>query len=142
MKAITVTKYILLKAKENEKIVSNLKLQKMLYFIDLEYIKKNNKKLIDESFEAWPHGAVIKSIYDQFKIFGANNIRLNDYEISKEDKDILDGLEWCVLEYLKWKPWDLVELSHKPNGAWSKCYEKGKNRVISFKKMHEEAKNE
>lgn len=142
MKAMEVTRYILQKAKERNKIVTNLKLQKILYDFNIEFIRNNSKPLIEDSFEAWPHCAVIRNIYNKFSFFASNNIFLLDYEL--EDKNnliILNKLDNKLKELLEIKPYSLDEFWHKPNSAWHKNYEKGKNNTIPLKDILEEARN-
>lgn len=121
MNAKDVTKYIIDMAQREKQSISHLKLQKILYFVNLEYLKKNNYMLIDDTFQAWPYGAVIPSIYELFKFNAAYDCKLDDYEIkNKDDLKILATLDSRIKELLKMKPWDLVKLSHQDNGAWKK----------------------
>lgn len=43
--------------------ISNLKLQKLLYFSWLEYYRRNGTPLFEEEFEAWKYGPVVPSVY-------------------------------------------------------------------------------
>lgn len=96
----------------------------MLYFVNLEYVKIYSRPLINEDFEAWPHKAVIRNIYNKFSFFASNHIFLLDYKLeNKANMDILNELNDTIDSLLKIKPWDLVALSHKDEGAWSKCYQ-------------------
>lgn len=48
--------------------LTNLKLQKLLYFINVEYlIKTQGEPIFKERFLAWRHGPVLQSVYDVFK---------------------------------------------------------------------------
>lgn len=66
--------------KEENKGVSNLQLQKVLYFVIADYIKENGidsfiKNIYDEKMEAWQYGPVLRTQYFDNKIFGSMNIR-------------------------------------------------------------------
>ena len=51
--------------------VSNLKMQKILYLAHLDYMGKNNERLVESSFEAWDYGPVQPELYHKLKRFGA-----------------------------------------------------------------------
>ena len=59
---------------ETNKGLSNLKLQKILYFVYGRYLAKNNLSLFDESIEKWQYGPVTPSVYHTFKDYGVNEI--------------------------------------------------------------------
>ncbi|ULO03792.1 Panacea domain-containing protein [Campylobacter sp. RM12651] len=142
MKAIDVAKHIIDMAQQESQSISHLKLQKILYFINLEYLKNNNCMLIDDTFQAWEYGAVISSIYELFKFNAAYDCKLDNYEIKNKDNlEILATLDGRIKELLKMKPYDLAKLSRREVGAWYKNYEKGKNNTIPLKDILEEARN-
>ena len=85
-KAIDVAKYILCIANTNGDLITNLKLQKLLYYAQAWYmVNFDGKKLFDDDIEAWQFGPVIKSIYNLFKDFGRKPIILSDAECSDYD---------------------------------------------------------
>lgn len=47
--------------------VTNLKLQKLLYYAQGWYLALYNEPLFDDRIEAWPHGPVVPRIYGRFK---------------------------------------------------------------------------
>ena len=75
MKAFKVAEYILwyLKEKHNKNI-SNLRLQKYLFFCQYNEIVRNKKLLFDDDFVIWYYGPVIKEVYYHYCINGALNI--------------------------------------------------------------------
>ena len=52
--------------KEREGI-TNLKLQKVLYFVQAYYLAKLNRPLFPDNIEAWEYGPVIPSVYRKYK---------------------------------------------------------------------------
>lgn len=40
-------------------------MQRMIYFLFLETLKEENKILFTEEWQAWPHGSVVKSVFDK-----------------------------------------------------------------------------
>ena len=51
MKALDLAKYVILISYQTGYPVSNLQLQKILYFANMFYIKKNNKSLIKRIYK-------------------------------------------------------------------------------------------
>lgn len=64
------------KTDSNFKPLTNLKLQKVLYFIQGWSLTKFEKPIInnDEVFEKWKYGPVIRSVYREFKSQGADEL--------------------------------------------------------------------
>lgn len=71
--AMDVADEIITLAERKDSPVSNLKLQKIMYFLNAFFLVKENKPLIDEdqSFEKWDYGPVIHSVYSEYSNNGA-----------------------------------------------------------------------
>lgn len=122
--AIDLSKYIVNKCVNDHCPISNLQLQKILYFIQKEYLKKKGKKAFDDPIEAWQFGPVVPNSYYQFYGSGAMKIIRNfDIDIEECDKEICDPI---IEEKRAMSTWKLVEESHKPGGAWDKTFAGGK----------------
>ena len=66
-KAIDIAKYIINKSIDFNRPISNLQLQKILYYVQGEYIKVTKGcKLFDEDLEAWAYGPVVPEVYYEF----------------------------------------------------------------------------
>src|SRR5882672_11176186 len=80
--------------------VSNLKLNKVLFYVHAFYLVRHSQPLIKNHFEAWEHGPVVRVVYHEFKSFGSAPIttlaRHLDYETGTHDVirfDDIDGAE-------------------------------------------------
>lgn len=137
MKALDLAKYIIQKSDDIGTPVSNLQLQKMLYFINLVYLKRNGDFLIDreDEFYAWPHGTVIPDIYKKFSIFGAEKIPAKNLEkiCLEEQKDgggntiseeLVKIIDKKIEKFAKLDPWLLVYYNHQEHGAWYHVFKK------------------
>lgn len=63
-----VTDYMILRLNSDESMnLINLKLQKLLYYLQAWSLGINNERFINCSFEAWVHGPVCRQIYDRLK---------------------------------------------------------------------------
>jgi uncharacterized phage-associated protein len=68
--------------------VSHKKLQKLLYYVDAWHLVNFNYPIVDEDFEAWVHGPVIPSLYQQLKEFGFNDLKVINEEYDTVDEEI------------------------------------------------------
>lgn len=123
-KAIDLSKYIINKCVEDDQPISNLQLQKILYYIQRKYLK-NGSIAFDDAIEAWQFGPVVPDVYYYYCGFGAMKIYYSweNYEISDADKAIIDPI---VESKRILPPWTLVEETHQPGGAWDQIYNNGK----------------
>lgn len=55
-------------------LMTNMKLQKMLYYQQGFHMALFNTVLFDEDIEAWMYGPVVKSVYEKYKSYGKNGI--------------------------------------------------------------------
>lgn len=66
--------FILFSASKREIHLTNLKLQKLLYYSQAWYLAIAGKPLFDERIEAWIHGPVVPPVFGNFKHFRASII--------------------------------------------------------------------
>lgn len=63
-----IADYIILRLNADEKMdLINLKLQKLLYYLQAWALGINKERFLNSSFEAWVHGPVCRTLYDRFK---------------------------------------------------------------------------
>lgn len=68
---------------EGGELMSNLKLQKMLYYEQGYHVAKFGKPLFKENIEAWMYGPVVPEVYHHFSEFGASGLLPESEEIVK-----------------------------------------------------------
>lgn len=61
-----VADFFLLYSKEHGDVMTNLKLQKLVYYAQAWYLALYGEALFDDELEAWVHGPVIYSVYSRF----------------------------------------------------------------------------
>lgn len=71
--ALTVAKWFLwyndkILEEEDADLISNLKLQKLLYYAQGCYLALKNEPLFNEQIVNWAHGPVVEEIYHKYKI--------------------------------------------------------------------------
>lgn len=133
--AIDVAKAILCK-----KSLSNLELQKILYFVAVKFIKKYNLQLFKEEFKCWTFGPVVSSVYYKYSKYGREKISIdNKFKVivfSKLSKfecyyELLEVIDDVLEEYKDCSPKELVDISHKDGGAWD-LSKKLNSNIISW----------
>lgn len=66
LSAMDITKYIVSQYPQI-KDLTNLKIQKLLYYAQGFYLAFTGEKLFSETIEAWTHGPVVKEVYQEIK---------------------------------------------------------------------------
>jgi uncharacterized phage-associated protein len=76
-----IANYFIWLANETGSFVSNLKLQKLVYYAQAWHLAIHETALFEEDFEAWVHGPVIPVLYQKYKQFSwqpiDENVSLN-----------------------------------------------------------------
>lgn len=125
---IDVCRYIIEYCNKENYGVSNLKLQKMLYFAQKYFVKFCDRKLFEEPIEAWEFGPVIPAAYAEYKHFGAGEIVWDGKKgrISEKDATILEILVNFLSRYTETQ---LLRIVQKET-PWGKNYvPMAKNRI-------------
>lgn len=127
--ALEVARFVIEYCRKNGLLMSNLKLQKVLYFIQAEFLVRNGEPCFFERIEAWPFGPVVSNVYHEYKTFGSSNIYSNlsnFYDIAEEDRNIIKDI---VKACNRFSATQLVELTHN-QAPWKNAYNNG-NRIIT-----------
>ena len=108
-----VAKYILYLADKDKEVVTNKKLQKLVYYSQAWSLVLNERRLFNEKIEAWIHGPAVRSLYTRYKRFGfepiEQDVKLNTIDLTKKEKDLIEQV-WNV--YGKFDAGYLEMLSH------------------------------
>jgi uncharacterized phage-associated protein len=101
--------------------VSNLKLQKFLYYAQGLHLAEYGEPLFAEDFQAWRHGPVCPQAYHAFKQHGSRPIprpAVDAWSLPPRARRILDQV---IVEYGAVSAWDLRELTHT-EPPWRDAY--------------------
>lgn len=74
--AIDVASYIVNRSIDLNAPVSNLKLQKLLYYVQAAKLVKSGERMFKEDICAWKYGPVVESVYHRFKMYA--NAQINE----------------------------------------------------------------
>lgn len=115
-----IADYFISLSNESQDLITNLKLQKLMYYAQAWHLAITGNRLFDNNFEAWVHGPVLVSLYDDYKSFRWNPIKRSDlcegsFEKIKQninDTEVLDILDDVVDEYFGLSAYELERLTH------------------------------
>lgn len=137
IKALEVAKYILHFAYKRGDLITNLKLQKLLYYVQAWYLAKSKgKPLFSENIEAWQYGPVVKEVYDIYKCFGHNPI--NDESLTDKfnlNEKLIRHIDSVLDNYMDYSASTLVKSIHQ-DSPWLDTYSPNETKVISCKDMY------
>lgn len=122
-KAVDLSKYIVTKCAVDDYPITNLHLQKILYYIQKDFLQKD-KLAFFEDVEAWQFGPVVPVVYYKFCGFGSMPIT-NAFEVEGIDPLDVQAIDRIVEAKRLQPPWDLVADIHRKNGAWDQIYRGG-----------------
>lgn len=130
--AVEVAEYVIRYCKQHRYFVSNLKLQKILYFIQANFLVELQKSCFCEEIEAWDFGPVIPEVYKAYRMFGNASIPYLEkseifQSISEKDKKYMDEIIEKCSEY---STSELVAITHRQT-PWMEAYQKYYHNIIS-----------
>ena len=128
--ALEVAKYLLNIANKEGDLISNLKLQKLLYYAQAWYLVNHDMPLFKEPIEAWALGPVVKEVYSQFKKFKASPI---NYQSTNQEAQVFTRKQIRYLDefydvFSKFTAHELVNMTHN-DSPWKETFEKNENEI-------------
>lgn len=131
--ALDVAAYIVELAEQIGEVITNMKLQKILYYSYAWYSVEveNREQLFPEPIEAWPYGPVIRAVYEVYKSNKADNIKQPEGDgesrnLSEVQRKIVEEV---FLAYGKRSASELVDMTHNER-PWSESYNPDYQREI------------
>lgn len=120
-KAIELAPFVINWCNKNGFSITNLKLQKLLYFLQGEYSFLSGDKLIEDDFYAWQLGPVVPSVYYSYALYSSLPLPDQEMKIEIEEK-CKNNISNILDKYARKTTWDLVDLSHSQT-PWKFNYE-------------------
>jgi len=130
-----VAEYFLWKAEENnQELLSNMKLQKLVYYAQGLYLAIYDSPLFLEKIKAWTYGPVVEELYHDYKQYGAGGIPANpDFNPLSIDGDTREFLDDIFDAFGQFSAIRLMEIAHS-----DECWERaGIGNEITFDSMKE-----
>lgn len=120
---------VLDRADEHGVGVTNMALNKIVYFVHCDSMLETSEPLVSAKIEAWQHGPVFREIYHEFKSWGDRPICARAKKISPLTGDVevasvtfgtdeAKRIQTLIDRYLKFSAAQLRALSHVEGGPW------------------------
>lgn len=149
---LDLARYIVNYSNKKNYSISNLKLQKLLYFVQAYYLAftPSHEPCFSDEIEAWDFGPVVPCVYREFKSFGGGDIptvtssyRLkienNFWSVQAEpfDEDCIDKKDRKIINSVvdnfgSYSASELVQLTHRQT-PWKEAYKNRKKNAIITK---------
>ena len=133
-KAIDVSAYLVKLSIDIGEPLTNMKLQKLLYYLYSWYAVEKGEPLFEEPFYAWKYGPVVIPVYQTYQKYGADIIRSSE----SGNPDALDEATKLLADdvfsvYGNKTAIELMELSHS-EAPWRDTFNpNNQNTEIPFK---------
>lgn len=113
--------------------ISNMHINKIVYFAHGWFLALRGQKLVDQPFEAWEYGPVVQDLYHRFKRFGKDSITERATVLDKATGEYVParcevavddlGLLTQVVDfYARIPPSKLSDMSHESGGPWDQVW--------------------
>lgn len=147
---LDVSRYVINYSNDMNYGISNLKLQKLLYFIQAFFLIKNNEPCFSEAIEAWDFGPVVPVAYQEFRVFGGadipsvtsyivfernKNTKFLSFKKKQFNENVIESCDKALLrevidKFSHYSATDLVKITHRQS-PWRNAYAHGKNTEIT-----------
>lgn len=120
--------------------LTNMALNKIVYFAHAWSLALQSRPLVDSPFEAWQFGPVHPQVYRQLKAFGDGVVQSRLTRIDLEtggdipvevrlDPDEVAHIERVTRFYGGYSAAKLVRISHEPGAPWDKVWSSAQGRA-------------
>lgn len=112
--AFDIANYFLWKAQEdNQELLSNMKLQKLVYYAQGLHLALNDTPLFKEKIEVWTYGPVVAELYHAHKIHEAKGIPAQkDFDLLLIDENTREFLDEIFEVFGQFSAIRLMEIAH------------------------------
>lgn len=137
-KAIDVANFFIDLTKQTEDHdITNLKLNKLIYYAQGWALVKLGRPLFDEPIEAWSYGPVVREVYKTFQPCCRDIIQdvSGEYPEEKFSREEILTMVDVAREYGQYSAGKLVNMTHIQGGPWDEAFTNGENTIISQKAL-------
>lgn len=119
--ALQVAEYIIDRCNQKHESISNLKLQKILYFVQAQYIVEFGTPCFGNIMQAWDHGPVVPDVYHEYRGYGNTNIPSNGSRRFRCEQDEQKTLDMTIDRALEYAASQLVEIARNQSPWMEAC---------------------
>lgn len=103
--------FVKLNDTESGDVLTNLKLQKLVYYAQGFSLAIFNKPLFNDEISAWEHGPVVADLYHKLKKYGYRQVKMDEDvsdAISQEQRDLITEVNKVYGQFSAWKLRDMT----------------------------------
>lgn len=131
---LDISRYIINYSIDNSCLVNNLKLQKLLYYVQANFLISKNKPCFVQDIVHWRHGPVVTESYSAFRKYFNDNINSKQYiDTNLIDDSDRELIEYVIEAYKNTDAWDMVAKTIKED-PWLNTE---RNEIISNESIKE-----
>ena len=132
--AKNIAKYIIsvfqtIPTNEIEGDLTNLKLQKLLYYVQVDFLKQFNKVAFSNTIEAWKYGPVVPDVYRYYSDYGRNVITIKEPVFSLDTPQLKMVTDNVIEKKGQYTGIALMRMTHNEH-PWKKAKEQS-DKVIT-----------
>jgi len=95
-------------------LISNMKLQKLVYYAQGVHLALHNRPLFPQSLEAWTYGPVVPELFHSYKSYGTGAIPPpRDMDFSIYDSQTRELLDEVYAAFGQFSAWVLSNMTHE-----------------------------
>ena len=139
-----IANYVLDYADDSGRTLTNMQINKIVYFLHADYLAAFERPLVTAKIEAWDHGPVFRELYQEFKEYSDQPIRKRltrvspisgkreyvSYQLAQEEISYLADV--CS-KYVGMTASALRTLSHIEGGPWDLVWNHDTNTKASMR---------
>lgn len=126
--ALEIAKFVISHEHGKRRSITNLRLQKLLYFIQAKVLVETGNPCFDDEMEAWEYGPVVPMVYEAYRKY--RNLPIDEDTAFYLFEDAVKDNIIEVLDFLgDTSTFELVQITHA-QAPWIEARKK-ENRIIS-----------
>lgn len=138
LNAEEVARFFVARAHECQDLITNMKLQKLLYYAYSWFLVERGARLFGESIKAWKHGPVVPEVYHVYKDRGASPI-IDPGEVPAFDPAITEFLDSIWQDFGSESALRLMRMTHNEPPyieAWNRVTAENPSPRIADDSIH------
>lgn len=136
-RALDIANYFLYRAEKDGELISNLKVQKLIYYAQGIHLALYGAPLFNDPIKAWAYGPVVPSLYRKYKKYAMGGVpadRFFDPDlIDEKSKGFLDEIYTAFGQFSATR---LIDFTHSDQ-CWKDA---NPNKIITHKAMQDSLK--
>ena len=129
--ALDVAEYVIHYEHSQDRSISNLRLQKLLYFVQAQFWVTHNRACFSDAMQAWKFGPVIPVVYRKYMFYGSLDFpQALVTETDKIDDDDQALIQEALKQCAQYSTSTLIALTHGQQ-PWKEAYAREGDKTIS-----------